>query len=376
MVGSEKTFQSTRSTLAVYLRALAMMPDARRDERPGGDIFSFRSWAGSDSDAWVFLPVPARARDAVRPLVSLFLDTAIRHVMSLRPDPERRIWLEIDELPSLQNIPSLSPALAEGRKYGISAILGAQTFHQIEKSFGKSQAQALWGLPKTRLYLRIADAETADMISRELGEIQLKRETTSSSSSSSHSTGGNGATRSTSSSTSTSEQVVTERLVLPSEIAGLPDLVGYLRTGGSHRVAKVKLTIDGLPRSGDQPDFVWIQQRPMPTAESVKTEAGTGQQQQETAATATAAATMDEVSKGGETMSDVIDEIDDGMSDAEYAEYQKRIATRAIELMNESFKEWDDYSLATLTAEEKVELREIFIQRAQIEIDRERKFAS
>ena len=366
MVGPEKTFQSTRATLAVYLRTLAMMPDVQRADT---SAFSFRKWAeNADHDAWVFLPVPARARDAIRPLVSLFLDTAVRHIMSLRPDPDRRVWLEIDELPSLQNIPSLSPALAEGRKFGIGAILGVQTFHQLKKSFGDAQAQALWGLPKTRLYLRIADAETSDMISRELGEVQLLRKTKSSSESSSTSTGSGqaGGSSSESSSSSESEQITQERIVLPSEIMGLPDLVGYLRTGGSHRVAKVRVQFDGIPRRGDQEDFVWKQQRPLPTAETIKAAKA---QAQATVGTNDALENQG-VAHGEAALGNTEGLQNQGIAggEADVEALEVRIRDRALALMTESMSTWDDESVTALTDDEMSELTNIFIERAEIEI--------
>ena len=363
MVGPEKTFQSTRATLAVYLRTLAMLPSVQRDDN---SAFSFRKWAENDKqDAWVFLPVPARARDAIRPLVSLFLDTAVRHIMSLRPDPDRRIWLEIDELPSLQNIPSLSPALAEGRKFGIGAILGVQTFHQLKKSFGDAGAQALWGLPKTRLYLRIADAETSDMISRELGEVQLLRKTKSSSESSSTSTGSgnNGGSSSESSSTSENEQITQERIVLPAEIMGLPDLVGYLRTGGSHRVAKVRVLFDGIPRRGEGEDFIWKAQRPLPTAETIKAAAaatvGNTDAQQNQRVT---------ISTGERNQGVTVAGVEADVEAEAKADAEVLIRERAMELMKESVSTWDDESVASLTDAELSELTRIFVERAEIEI--------
>jgi hypothetical protein len=59
---------------------------------------------------------------------------------------------------------------------------------------------------------------------------------------------------------STSEQLVTERAVMPAEIANLPDLVGYLRT--DHQVAKVTLPVTGWQEA--QPQHVDMPQRRMP----------------------------------------------------------------------------------------------------------------
>ena len=367
MIGPEKTFQSTRATLATYIRSLGMMENAQRDD---AEAFSFRKWAvNSDQDAWVFLPSPAKARDAIRPLVSLFLDTAVRHIMSLRPDPDRRIWLEIDELPSLQNIPSLSPALAEGRKFGIGAILGVQTFHQLKKSFGDHVAQALWGLPKTRLYLRIGDAETAEMISKELGEKQIKRKTHSTSENQGYSDGGQGA-NSHGTSSSTSEQVVIERIVLPAEIAGLSDLCGYLRTGGSHRVARVFCEYGGIPRRGAQDDFVWKRQRSLPTLEGIL-------EDKARARAAKGEAVMEEKGQGAvvglvPTKNVEANEnsgLGEGVVEAEAVEADEaKIRSRALSLMKESMGTWDDQSIAALTDGEIGELTGIFIERAEIEI--------
>lgn len=263
MIGPEKTFQSTRSTLAVYLRALAMLPNVNRDDTTA---FSIRRWLEADDGSWLFLSVPSRGREALRPLVSMWLDTVVRQAMSLRPDPDRRVWLSLDELPSLQRIPSLAPALAEGRKFGLSAIIGVQTFPQLQEIYGKELASALWGLLKTRLYLRIADADTCETVSKEIGDQQLRRETNSRSNSSSNSSGNgpNGGSSSNSDSNSTSEQIVIERAVLPSQIAGLPDLTGYLRTGGSSTVARVYVEFDGLARQGEQPEFIDQAQRALP----------------------------------------------------------------------------------------------------------------
>ena len=363
MIGAERTFQSTRATLAVYLRSFALMQNVQRDDE---SAFSFKKWANDEQqDAWVFLPSPAKARDAIRPLVSLFLDTAVRHVMALRPDPDRRIWLELDELPTLQNIPSLSPALAEGRKFGIGGILGIQTFHQLKDSFGAEIAQAVWGLPKTRLYFRIGDANTSEMISKELGERQIKRKTHSTSENQGYSDGGQGSNTSGSSS-STSEQVVIERIVLPAEISGLPNLFGYLRTGGSHRVAKVFCEYGGIPRRGDQDDFVWKRQRSLPTKEGIL-------EDKARARAAKGEVIMEEKGQGavvGLVPTNFVEANENsGLGEVEAVEMDEaKIRDRALELMRESMGTWDDESIAALTDVEIGELTGIFIERAEIEV--------
>lgn len=225
VVGAQESFASVRSSLATYARVLkALKPVAKVDS------FSIKDWASTQDDRWIFLQTNPAIRDAVRPLISMWLDTIVRVLMSLQPDPSRRTWLSLDELPTLQRIPSLAPALAEGRKYGIAGIVGLQSMPQLREIYGKDAAEALFGLPRTRLILRTSDADTCDLMSREIGEKQVQRRQVS------YANAGN----------SVSHAVVTERAVLPSEIASLSDLEGYLRIGGSG-VLHIKLNRSQMP---------------------------------------------------------------------------------------------------------------------------------
>ncbi|WP_231104546.1 type IV secretion system DNA-binding domain-containing protein, partial [Acidithiobacillus ferrooxidans] len=356
MIGPSKTFQSTRSVLATYLRSLAMLDNVTRDDT---DAFSIRRWLEEDDGSWLFFSVPSRGRDALRPLVSMWLDTVVRHVMSLPPDPARRIWLSLDELPSLNAVPSLAPALAEGRKFGLTGILGVQAFGQLQEKYGEKLAAALWGLPKTRLYLRISDAGTAEHVSKEIGDQQIRRETVSNSDSSS--------AQGASSSTSTGEQIVIERAVLPSQIAALPDLTGYLKLGGSPVVAKVIVDFAGLPRTGEQDNF---QDRPMRTmrkpARPAMAPAAEQQPvlapevQAETEATATPSAVVtDAAASGFPEASTQLQEVEMQQAATQYnsilhAETQKLLDT------------YDEELIANLNDEEIDQLAEILVERTDI----------
>ncbi|MBU2822832.1 type IV secretion system DNA-binding domain-containing protein, partial [Acidithiobacillus ferrooxidans] len=103
----------------------------------------------------------------------------------------------------------------------------------------------------------------SEEMSKELGERQIIRTKKSESSSSSTSNSGQGQLNvSNSDSTSKSSDHVQERIVLPSEIGGLPDMIGYLRSG-SHIVRKVRIGVEGLPpRAGVGSDPRPL--RPMP----------------------------------------------------------------------------------------------------------------
>jgi type IV secretory pathway TraG/TraD family ATPase VirD4 len=243
-VGPEKTFQSVHSTLGTYIRPLVSLPAVDKSDVTA---FSFKSWLQDDSDSWVFISCPPDSRAAMKPVLSLYLDTLVRKAMSLTADKNRRIWLSLDELPSLQKLPALMPALAEGRKYGLTGVIGVQSFSQVEMSYGKEGAAVIWSLPKTRLYLRVSDKNTADQFSAEIGEMHVHRQSSSVSSS------GSAAGQNLSGSSSTSTAHTIERAVLPSEIMALPDLKGYLVANGG--AALVTIDREGLP-SATQPAHV------------------------------------------------------------------------------------------------------------------------
>src|SRR3546814_14313780 len=83
------------------------------------DGLSIRDWVATEGDdSWLFVTVKADQLPSLRPLITVWLDIAISAIMSLKPDQQRRLYCVIDELPSLQKLPSLSDFLARPRKYG------------------------------------------------------------------------------------------------------------------------------------------------------------------------------------------------------------------------------------------------------------------
>src|SRR3546814_10771319 len=86
--------------------------------------------------------------DTLFPYTTLFrswLDIAISAIMSMTPDRNRRLYCVIDELPTLQRLPSLGDFLARARKYGGCGILGFQSYPQLEATYGIQDAAAITG---------------------------------------------------------------------------------------------------------------------------------------------------------------------------------------------------------------------------------------
>ena len=223
MVGSPQTFANVRSAMAVPTTSLRYLRD-------GGRPFSLREWARTGR-GWLWLTSRADQQASLMPLISLWVDLAVTGVMVLPPSPTRRVWLVLDELPRLQRLPALEPALAGGRKFGLASVLGMQSIAQLRVSYGRDGAEALLGQPQTQLLLRLPDPETAQWASGAIGERHVVREVR-----------GESHGDRTPGSQSTSWQHHIEAAVLPSQIQALPKLEGYLRVADSPEVRRIRLT--------------------------------------------------------------------------------------------------------------------------------------
>ena len=222
LAGPQQMLASSRGEAATYVQPLAYLPP------PGASPFSIRDWIRDEhKDSWLFITSRADVHKSIRPLISMWLGLATQAIMSLPASRTRRIWTILDELPTLQRLPSLDVALAGGRKYGIAAVLGVQSIAQIRDTYGRDAAAAILSHPSTRLTLRVGDSETADYLSKSLGDRHTIRKVSSE--------GKDG-------SKSESEQHSIEAAVLPSEILALPNLVGYLRVPNDPVIKKIKLT--------------------------------------------------------------------------------------------------------------------------------------
>ncbi|HGM7842734.1 TPA: type IV secretion system DNA-binding domain-containing protein [Serratia marcescens] len=92
------------------------------DKRP----FNLRDWVHTEDmngdNGWIFITSDGRHHEALKPLLTAWLHMLMVNVLGLRPDNgdrERRIWLLLDELPSLHKLPisgsiTLRPAALAG----------------------------------------------------------------------------------------------------------------------------------------------------------------------------------------------------------------------------------------------------------------------
>lgn len=227
--GSPSTVGSIMTNLGEAASGLRyLQPEA------GAAGFSIGDWV-RNGDGWLFLSFQISQRESLKHILAAQLDVVARTVLDLPPDEQRRIWLIVDELPLLGKVHSIVEYLTNGRRFGACAVLGIQAISQLREAYGREGAQTMLSCLSSQLVLRSADGETAEQMSRLLGEREILRRT--------HSQGKNEHGRSL----NESEQIATTRAVMAAEIQGLADLHGYFSLIGDRPIAKIKLNIPELP---------------------------------------------------------------------------------------------------------------------------------
>jgi type IV secretory pathway TraG/TraD family ATPase VirD4 len=179
-------------------------------------IWTATQWAETRR-GWIFITSRPTMREALRPLISLWIDTLVLRLLN-EPMPEQKpVWFVIDELASLQRLPQLHTAITENRKSQNPVVLGFQGRSQMQARYGED-AEAMLSQPATKIFLRTTEPRAAKWVSEAIGEIEIERlrETHYDGSR----TGRNFAL-----------DRQTEPLVLPSEVSGLDDLRGFLKYG-------------------------------------------------------------------------------------------------------------------------------------------------
>lgn len=86
-----------------------------------------------------------------------------------RTKPTNKIWIVMDELPSLGKLPSISQLMAEGRKYGACVLAGIQSTSQLYHHYGDAESSTLIGLFKTKFAFASDDPRMGELYSKLCG---------------------------------------------------------------------------------------------------------------------------------------------------------------------------------------------------------------
>ncbi len=220
-----RTALSVRAMLTANVSALEFLPDT-------GTPFSIREWVAEEGrDGFLFLTSRGDQHASLRGLISTWLEIAVNAMLSLDQAVDRRIWVILDELPTLHQVPSLQPGLAESRQFGGCFVLGVQVASALRDLYGRNGAETISGLCGTRVVLAAPDRDTAQWSADSLGRSEVEEVAENVSYGANTIRDG----------VSLTPRRELRALALPSEIMRLANLHGFLKFPGAHPVASIRL---------------------------------------------------------------------------------------------------------------------------------------
>ncbi|HPB09495.1 MAG TPA: type IV secretion system DNA-binding domain-containing protein [Candidatus Cloacimonadota bacterium] len=138
--------------------------------------FSFRDYIRQPGGGNLFLLNIKNYAETFRPLMTFAFDVMIRETLSL-PDTNkqenRRIWFCIDEIGSLDQISVLFDLLTVGRSKGGCMVVANQDLGKIEDVYGRPNKMTFYNNFNTGFFLRLNDPDTAEFLSRSIGEREI-----------------------------------------------------------------------------------------------------------------------------------------------------------------------------------------------------------
>ena len=188
--------------------------------------FSIRDWLRDPKTEGqaIFLLNPSKYESNYRSYYTVILDLALKEMISLTGDINRRVWFFIDEFGSLFKLDSIIRLLAEGRSKGAATVIGTQDLAQIKESY-KDQVETLVNNCNSKCIARISSKDEVKYLSELIGEAETEKISDSTSISLDDNRGASVNLN------EKSGEARRERksIVLPSEIANLPSLNYYVK---------------------------------------------------------------------------------------------------------------------------------------------------
>ena len=154
-------------TLALAGDPLWMMPKAGEGRRE----FCIREWT-ENPKGWVFISSDSNTRDALRPLISMWMDLFILGLLSSRT--KTRTKLIYDELHTLQTLTRLHDGITMLRSAGHQIIASIQNEEQLKHLYG-DQTRTILSQAYTKWIFATSDPDSADILERIGGKRKLLR---------------------------------------------------------------------------------------------------------------------------------------------------------------------------------------------------------
>lgn len=189
------------------------------------DPFSLRRWVREgEPGSFCFITRDVNEKDSMQHIMSCWLSLAAREVMAMGDSHgKRRLWIIVDELVDLDRLESLGTLLAQGRKHGAVTVLSTQNVPGVREIYGRDGTASMLDNLNIKFIMRATEAETAEWVSKSIGEREIERKNTTENSGQGQGLFGQNQT------------IERNPLVMAGEIMSMPDRCGYLLLPGYPR---------------------------------------------------------------------------------------------------------------------------------------------
>jgi type IV secretion system protein VirD4 len=178
---------------------------------------------------------------ALKPLSTVFFTLALYQLKQIEGGIP--VCLFLDEVANIGKLPDLETEIAVLRGRDISVVLGLQSYSQLEAIYGRDRSQVILDNCTTKIILSGTDAETAERISKMLGERTLVENKVSYN----QSKDGN--------STSTSTSKSARRLMFANEVREIARTEQLIITGNQKPIYWVRIHYNQAPNTADAPEL-------------------------------------------------------------------------------------------------------------------------
>jgi type IV secretion system protein VirD4 len=117
----------------------------------------------------LFLQIPPDQLEAQKGLLRCWISTLVRMIGAAGNEWASEVLLLCDEAEALGSLSALKEALVRGRSAGVRILLAYQSDSQVKTAF-KDQPTLLYDNCTTQIYLGASSIETAERISKSLGD--------------------------------------------------------------------------------------------------------------------------------------------------------------------------------------------------------------
>jgi|GEM_PF-2050463 len=113
-------------------------------------------------------------KERLKRTVSVVIELAANAVFSLGEDPNRELFFFIDEFSELKKMDMLQKLIVKGRSFGCAIFLLMQNPFQLQKVYGKEDAETILSCLNTNMIFKSNGDQTLEILSNLIGKEKVK----------------------------------------------------------------------------------------------------------------------------------------------------------------------------------------------------------